>query len=100
MAFTAEPVDADTALAWGMVDEVVDDDRLDHRVIELATVLAAGPTRAFAAIKQGLNVALLPTFDAVLEYEVRAQTQLVDSADFREGVDAFAGRRKPDFTGR
>jgi 2-(1,2-epoxy-1,2-dihydrophenyl)acetyl-CoA isomerase len=100
MAFTAEPVDADTALAWGMVDEVVDDDRLDHRVYELATVLAAGPTRAFAAIKQGLNVALLPALDAVLEYEVRAQTQLVDSADFREGVDAFATRRKPGFTGR
>lgn len=100
MAFTAEPVDADTALSWGMVDEVVDDDQLDHRVIELATALAAGPTRAFAAIKEGLNRALLPTLDAVLEYEVGAQAQLVDSSDFREGVDAFSNRRRARFSGR
>ncbi|WP_207839833.1 enoyl-CoA hydratase-related protein [Williamsia soli] len=99
MAFTAEPVGADTALTWGMVDEVVDDEQLAERVIELASGLAAGPTRAFAAIKHGLNVALLPTLDAVLEYEVCAQTRLVDSADFREGVNAFANRRKPSFTG-
>jgi 2-(1,2-epoxy-1,2-dihydrophenyl)acetyl-CoA isomerase len=100
MAFTAESVDADTALSWGMVDEVVDDDQLDPRVIQLATRLATGPTRAFAAIKEGLNIALLPTLDAALEYEVGAQTQLVDSADFREGADAFANRRTPGFTGR
>lgn len=100
MAFTAEPVTTDTAHQWGMVDEVVEDDELERRVMHLASRLADGPTRAYAAIKEGLNVALLPNLDAVLEYEVGAQSQLVDSPDFREGVDAFAGRRPPVFSGR
>lgn len=99
MAFTAESVDAETAKEWAMVDEVVDDDRLEHSVTLLAEKLSQGPTRAFAAIKEGLNTALLPQLDAVFEYEVGAQSRLVDSMDFREGVDAFSNRRRPTFTG-
>ncbi|ETD31383.1 enoyl-CoA hydratase/isomerase family protein [Williamsia sp. D3] len=99
MAFTAESIDAETAKEWAMVDEVVDDDRLEDSVTLLAEKLSQGPTRAFAAIKEGLNTALLPQLDAVFEYEVGAQSRLVDSMDFREGVDAFSNRRRPTFTG-
>ncbi|MFI9411405.1 enoyl-CoA hydratase-related protein [Nocardia gamkensis] len=100
MALLAERVDAETALRWGMVDEVVDDDALLSRAAELSLCLGAGPTAAFAAIKHGLNTALLPQLEAAFECEVQGQTRLVDSPDFREGVAAFTQRRPPVFEGR
>ncbi|WP_063008785.1 enoyl-CoA hydratase/isomerase family protein [Nocardia kruczakiae] len=99
MALLAERVDAETALRWGMVDEIVDDDALPGRTGELAAQLAAGPTGAFAATKRSLNTALLSGLDASFEVEVAGQTRLVDSPDFREGVTAFTQRRPPAFTG-
>ncbi|GGL14397.1 2-(1,2-epoxy-1,2-dihydrophenyl)acetyl-CoA isomerase [Nocardia jinanensis] len=100
MALLAERIDAETALSWGMVDEVVADEELNDRASELALRLAAGPTAAFAATKRSLNTALLPQLDAAFESEVEGQTRLVDSRDFREGVAAFAARRPPVFEGR
>lgn len=100
MALLGERVDAPTALAWGMVDEVVGDEEVAERAATLATELAAGPTAAYAAIKADLNAALLPGLDAVLHGQAAAQSALVDSADFREGAAAFAQRRRPEFLGR
>lgn len=100
MAMLAERIDAETALGWGMVDDVVDDDTLAEHTAELAMRLAAGPTGAFAAMKNSLNIALLPRLDAAFEAEVAGQTRLVDSPDFREGVTAFVQRRPPVFGGR
>ncbi len=100
MALLAERIDAETALQWGMVDEVTDDDVLAPHAAELALRLAGGPTAAFAATKRNLNIALLPQLEAAFEGEVQEQTRLVDSPDFREGVAAFAQRRPPVFEGR
>lgn len=100
MAFLAQTVDVNTAATWGLIDEVVPDDELDDHVVALAGQLAAGPTRAYAAIKASLNAALLPNLDGALDHEVRSQSALVDSADFREGVDAFHNRRPARFSGR
>ncbi|MFI9411391.1 enoyl-CoA hydratase-related protein [Nocardia gamkensis] len=100
MALSAGRVVADTALGWGMVDEVVADEALDDRAAELALRVAADPTAAFAATKRSSNTAVLPRLDAACESEVRAQTRLVDARDFREGVAAFTGKRPPVFEGR
>ncbi|GAC68519.1 enoyl-CoA hydratase [Gordonia soli] len=100
MALLSESVDASTALEWGMVDAVVSDDDLDAHVDAVAEKLALGPTQAYAATKRSLNAALLPHLDAAFEVEVQGQTELVDSPDFREGVRAFTGRRRPVFYGR
>ncbi|MEN2514105.1 enoyl-CoA hydratase-related protein [Gordonia polyisoprenivorans] len=100
MAMLAEPVDADTALSWGMIDAVVADDALAARVDEVAEHFATGPTRSYAATKRSLNAALLPHLDEAFEAEIAGQTELVDSTDFRTGVDAFMNRRTPQFIGR
>jgi 2-(1,2-epoxy-1,2-dihydrophenyl)acetyl-CoA isomerase len=61
--------------------------------------LAGGPTRAYANAKRLLNRTLYPDFAGQLDAEARAQREQGQSADFIEGVLAFAEKRPPRFTG-
>ena len=61
--------------------------------------LAAGPTRSYAGAKRQLNTWLYDRMEAQLELEARIQQEAAGSADFLEGVMAFAEKRPPKFTG-
>lgn len=95
-----EPLDAETALAWGAVDVVVDDDALDARTVELATRLAAGPTAAYGWIKASFRQAASGDLAGALEFENRAQQACFRSADHTEALAAFVEKRPAVFTGR
>ena len=83
-----------------MIWEAVPDDRFAEVVAARAEKLAAGPTGAFAALKQALQGAFDQPLDAQLALEARLQGVCGASADFREGVAAFAEKRPAVFTGR
>ena len=72
-ALLAEPVAARQAEAWGMIWEAVPDDRFAEVVAARAEKLAAGPTGAYAALKQALRGAFDQTLDAQLALEARLQ---------------------------
>jgi enoyl-CoA hydratase/carnithine racemase len=99
MAISAEPVDARTAHAWGLIAEACPDEAFGERSEALLRRLAAGPTRAIAATTAAINAATLGDIGAVLAREEQGQTSLLASADFREGTRAFAERRTAHFTG-
>jgi 2-(1,2-epoxy-1,2-dihydrophenyl)acetyl-CoA isomerase len=99
-ALLAEPVSATKAEAWGMIWEAVPDARFAEVVAARAAQLAAGPTGAFAALKQALRGAFDQDLETQLALEARLQGACGASEDFREGVTAFLEKRRPVFTGR
>lgn len=100
MSLLAEPVSAEKAGEWGLIWEVVEDDALAKRATELASRLATGPTRAYAAIRKSLRAGLSVDYATQLENEAEQQGQLGRSRDFAEGVLAFLEKRHPEFEGR
>jgi 2-(1,2-epoxy-1,2-dihydrophenyl)acetyl-CoA isomerase len=88
------------AHAWGLVSEVVEDERLPERAAELARELAAMPTRGVAMTKRLLDGAAARTLEEQLELEAQLQAAATQTEDFREGVAAFLEKREPRFAGR
>src|SRR5437763_2451260 len=88
------------AQQWGVVSEVVEADTLASRAAELASELAALPTRAIGMTKRLLDRAPAATLDDQLEWEAQLQAAATETDDFREGVAAFLEKRRPDFRGR
>jgi 2-(1,2-epoxy-1,2-dihydrophenyl)acetyl-CoA isomerase len=83
-----------------MINRVVADEDLDGAVDELAARLAAGPTGAYAGVKEQLNAWMFAGMDAQLELEATLQQRSAASGDFQAGVLAFVEKRAPAFTGR
>jgi 2-(1,2-epoxy-1,2-dihydrophenyl)acetyl-CoA isomerase len=88
------------ALEWGLVSEVVADDRLAERTAERGAELAAMPTRGVALTKRLFDHAESSTLEEQLEFEAQLQSVATETADFREGVAAFLEKREPRFEGR
>jgi 2-(1,2-epoxy-1,2-dihydrophenyl)acetyl-CoA isomerase len=83
----------------GLVNRVVPPGELAGATMELARALAAGPTRTLGLIKRTLNRALVTDLPSLLEYEAAIQEIASATSDHREGLAAFAEKRKPVFTG-
>ena len=100
LALTGDILPAETALSWGLIWKVVDDDRLLDEAGTLARHLATQPTRALAAIKRALQVSSTNSLDQQLDLERDLQQQLGRTEDYREGIDAFLNKRPAQFKGR
>jgi 2-(1,2-epoxy-1,2-dihydrophenyl)acetyl-CoA isomerase len=99
MALLAERIPAPQALEWGLVNRVLADADFDSGIDALAERLATGPTLAYAGAKRQLNAWLFGAMDAQLALEASVQQEMAASADFAEGVQAFLGKRRPEFRG-
>lgn len=95
-----EPLDAATALEWGAVDMLVEDDALVAAAADVARRLAAGPTAAYGFIKRSLQIGGSGDLQAALAFEDEAQRVCFASADHREALTAFVEKRPPQFSGR
>lgn len=100
MLYLGDAVDAPTAMAWGLVHEVVPDTDLDHHAGALAARLATRPTLALSTTKRLLHDHLDATLHQALQAEAMAVEVTLRSDDFKEGLRAYTERRPPDFRGR
>jgi 2-(1,2-epoxy-1,2-dihydrophenyl)acetyl-CoA isomerase len=93
-------LDAQEALAWGLVSEVVEADAVLARTQERAATFASLPTRAIAMTKRLFRRAATTRLEDQLELEAQLQVAATRAEDFAEGVAAFLEKREPRFTGR
>lgn len=99
MALLAEPIGVDAALQMGLVNEVVEPERLLPAAQELAARLAAGPTAAYAAIKESIAYAASATLAESLAKEAELQAAMGATTDHRSSTAAFVAKQKPVFVG-
>ncbi|MFG1704366.1 enoyl-CoA hydratase/isomerase family protein [Nonomuraea sp. M3C6] len=100
MLLTGDPVDAECALAWGLVTEVFPREELLPAALELAGKIAKRPPIAAQTAKANLRAAYSMPLDQAIQYERDLQTVCFATADAAEGRAAFAERREPVFEGR
>ncbi|MGV6876304.1 enoyl-CoA hydratase/isomerase family protein [Pseudochelatococcus sp. B33] len=97
MLLTGEPVDAGRALQWGLVSEVVEQEKLVPRARELAGIIASRAPIAAETAKLNLRAAHTMPLEKAIEYERDLQTICFATEDAHEGRRAFAEKRAPVF---
>lgn len=85
------------ALDWGLLNTVVPRAEFAAAVDRVAGQLARGPTAAFAGVKKLMMMSGNDSLESQMERETRQIAALSVSADGREGISAFVGKRKPQF---
>jgi 2-(1,2-epoxy-1,2-dihydrophenyl)acetyl-CoA isomerase len=99
LALLGERLGARQALDWGLINRVWPDEEFGAESAKLLDRLASGATQSYAGTKRQLNRWLYEQMDAQLEFEAQIQREMSGSADFAEGVRAFAEKRPARFTG-
>ena len=100
MQFTGRHFDAGEAERWGLVNRVVEPDRVMPTALELAGAIAANAPLAVRASKEAVLRGLDMGLDDGLRLESYLGHAIVRTEDAREGPRAFAEKRKPEFKGR
>ena len=98
--YTADIVDAQQALALGIVNRVVPDARLEEETMALAARLSRGPRIAYRYMKRNFNAAERGTLQDSLDLEAWHHTRCGMTEDHREAAKAFVEKREPVFKGR
>jgi 2-(1,2-epoxy-1,2-dihydrophenyl)acetyl-CoA isomerase len=98
--YTAEIVDARQALALGIANRVVADDKLEEETMALARKIASGPRVALRYMKRNMNAAETGTLRDSLDLEAWHHTRTGQTEDHREAAKAFVEKREPVFRGR
>ncbi|WP_162053376.1 enoyl-CoA hydratase-related protein [Pontibacter pamirensis] len=100
LMMTGDKVPAKEAQEMGMIYKAFADDAFESEVKSLVQKLAQMPTKGLAYTKALLNCTFDLSLDGQLRHESTYQQRAGASADFKEGVQAFIEKRKPNFKGQ
>lgn len=97
--YTAEPVDAQRALAMGMVHEIVPNTKLDDAAIALAQKISANAPLSLRTMKKSLRRSMSESNDAYHADILEMGRVVRSSKDAKEGIRAFLEKRRPNWSG-
>jgi enoyl-CoA hydratase len=100
MILTGEPITAEEAWQWGLVNRVVPAEEVLPTALRLADAIATGPAVAVRLAKESVLQAFESPLATGLLHERRLFAALFGTEDQREGVQAFLDKRPPRFQGR
>jgi len=100
LLLTPRTLDAVEAMQLGIVNQLVPADDLMATAHGLAARLAAGPTLAYACVKQSVAYAATHPLDEALAFESRMMARTGGSVDHHNAVTSFVAKQKPTFEGR
>jgi len=100
IALLCQSIPADEALKLGLVNRVVASDALEAETASLARRLAAGAPVAHKHLKALMRQSLENSYADQLDAEAAAFVGCAGTRDFGEALEAFFGKRKPQFVGR
>ena len=100
MLFTGDEVTTEQALAWGLVNRVVETGSALDAARDLARVIASRGPVSNRLAKKLVDASLDVALDAALSLATVAQQEVFDSADLHEGVAAFIEKRAAEFSGK
>ncbi len=100
LALLGDKLGAEQAAQWGLIWKCFEDESFEAETEKLVQHLAGTPTLGLARTKQALYASAASTLEQQLMLERDGMRQLGFSADYREGVEAFLGKRAPVFHGR
>lgn len=92
------PINAEQALTWGLVTEVVDDGQVLEAAVKMARELAQRSMYSFGWAKQLLTDSFTTSFETQIERERQGLRSCAGHPDGQEGIKAFSEKRKPVFT--
>ena len=97
---TGEMFTGEEAFSMGLASEVVEDDKVESRAIEIASSIAALAPLAVQQIKEVLLAGQNASLETALRLEAKANQVLFASQDKMEGMRAFLEKRKPNWQGK
>jgi len=97
LIFTGRMIDSTEAYRLNLVNKIVPDEKVVEEAMIEAKKLSHGPAHALSLAKELINKALFSSLEEQLEYEREAITEAGKDPDFKEGLQAFFEKRKPEF---
>lgn len=100
LTFLGDKVTAQEAVEMGMIWKSYPSDSFMNEAQAIAGKLAKMPTRGFGLTKRGFNAGFSNNLEQQMKLEADLQAEAGETYDYNEGVQAFLGKRKPEFKGK
>lgn len=96
-AYLNQPISAEQALQWGLVNRLAPAAQLEEQATQWARELAEGPMHAIGITKRAFNKSMYPNLEQILDYEGHLQEIAGHGPDHAEGLQAFLEKRPPQY---